>query len=120
MKVQIREILIHKVTQEAYANAYDWAGSDPSISSQLRDGIRTAISSFDEINDMLTDPEVILRLIRKRLEKVRCYYQQLPGNDGQWECSALNIIGRNIDTLIKEKYVPTDEDIADYQACNRD
>jgi len=110
---KIINLLIHKATQEAYANAYDWAGSDPTISSQLQDGIRTSIGSFYEIDDTITEPAIILLLMRKKLDNVRHYYQQLPGNDGQWECSALNIISKDIDKLIKEKYIPTDDDIAE-------
>lgn len=112
----ILEILIHKATQKAYANASDWMGSDPTISSELRDGIRTARNSFAEIDAKITDQEIILNLMLERLDKVLRYYQQLPGNYGQWECSALNIIGREIKSLIKEKFDPTSEDILDYKA----
>lgn len=110
------EILIHKVTKRAYANAYDWMGSDVSISSELRDGIRTVRNSFTEIDAKITDPEIILNLMQERLGKVLNYYRQLPGNYGQWECSALNTISGEIHRLIKEKYVPTDDEIFAHQA----
>ncbi len=109
---------MHLATKEAYENAYDWMGSDTSISSQLRDGIRTVRSSFAEIDNQIEDAEIILKFMQERLTKVLNYYQQLPGDYGQWECSALNIIGRNIDKLIREKYVPTDKEISVYETGN--
>lgn len=114
---KLLEILIHKATEKAYANAYDWISSDSSIASQLRDGIRTARSSFSEISSETEDVDVdvdvddLLNLMQEKLEKVLKYYRGLPGDYGQWECSALNIIARSVGLLIENGYIPTEEEM---------
>ena len=105
------EILIDKATKKAYRNANDWMESDVSISSQLRDGTRTARNAFYEIEDQTEDAEILLNLMQNKLQKVLEYYQQLPGDFGQWECSALNIIRNEIHRMITEKYNPTDDEL---------
>ncbi len=92
--------LILKVTKNAYENANDWMESDVFISSQLRDGIKTVTESFTKIDDQLDDIDILLKLMQQHLEKVLTFYRQLPGDQGQWECSALNIISRDIKKLI--------------------
>ncbi len=114
----VLEILMHQATKEAYENAYEWMESDTTISSQLRDGVRTVRNSFSEIDNSIEDVEIILMLMQERLKKVLNYYQQLPGDYGQWECSALNIVNRNIAKMINEKYAPTAEEISAYEAEN--
>ncbi|MBT3755517.1 MAG: hypothetical protein HOD64_11980 [Candidatus Cloacimonetes bacterium] len=94
--------LIHEVTISAYENAGDWMRSDVSISSQLRDGIKTARESFAKIDDQIEDIETLLDLMQQQLENVLIFYRQLPGDQGQWECSALNIISRDIKKLLND------------------
>ena len=112
---KLLELLIHKATEEAYQNAHEWMSSDSSIASQLRDGIRTAMSSFSEINSETEEVESLLNLMQEELEKVLIYYRQLPGNFGQWECSALNIIARSVGNMKRNKYAPSPEEIADFE-----
>jgi len=92
--------LILKVTKNAYENANDWMESDVSISSQLRDGIKTVTESFTKIDEQIDDIDILLNLMQQHLEEVLVFYRQLPGDQGQWECSALNIISRDIKKLI--------------------
>ncbi len=112
---KLLQFLIHKATEEAYRNAYEWMTSDSSIASQLRDGIRTAVSYFSEIDIEIEDPNIILDLMQKKLSKALTYYKQLPGDYGQWECSALNIINRNITKMIENKYAPSLEEISAFK-----
>jgi len=112
---KLLELLIHKATKKAYINAYDWMSSDSSIASQLRDGIRTTTSSFSEINSETEDVETLLALMQEKLEKNLKYYRQLPGDYGQWECSALNIITRSIANMRENKYAPSPEEITGFE-----
>ena len=100
--MEILDQLIHKVTINAYENASDWMRSDVSKSSQLRDGIKTARGSFAKIDNQIEDIETLLDLMQLQLEKVLAFYRQLPGDQGQWECSALNFISRDIKKLLNE------------------
>jgi len=89
--------------------------SDVSISSQLRDGINTAISNFSKIDNEIKDSAVILNLMQEHLYKALSYYRQLPGDYGQWECSALNIINRNIREMIEKRYAPSQEELSNFE-----
>ncbi|MDP8203182.1 MAG: hypothetical protein P9L95_01470 [Candidatus Tenebribacter mawsonii] len=94
--------LMHEVTIKAYENAEDWMKSDVSVSSQLRDGIQAAREFFTKIDSRIQDENSLLNLMQQQLEKVLSYYRQLPGDLGQWECSALNIISRDIQNRINK------------------
>lgn len=110
------QFLIHKATEESYKNAYEWQTSDGDIASQLRDGIKTAVSYFSKIDNDINAPNIILNLMQEHLNKALKYYRQLPGDYGQWECSALNIINKNVKKMVEHKYAPSPEEISNYKA----
>jgi hypothetical protein len=89
--------LIDRATQKAYDNAANWMRSDPAISAQLRDGLRTTIEAFDAIEAEADTPDpVLLDRMLAVVEEVLGYYQSLPGSQGEWECSAVGIVKREI------------------------
>lgn len=92
--------LISQVTERVYQNYHDWMQSDADIASQLRDGIRMARSAFAEIK-MQNDRKEILEEMKEKIQQCLKYYRSLPGDYGTWECSALNIIDGEIDSLLK-------------------
>ena len=93
--------LIDQVAQKAYENAADWMRSDPAIAAQLRDGLRTTLEAFEAIEaDDDAPAEIWLNRMLAVVERVLSYYQSLPGSQGEWECSAVGIVKRDIIDLI--------------------
>jgi hypothetical protein len=97
MKSPNLQRLIDQSTQKVYDNAANWMGSDPAIAAQLRDGLHTTIEAFDGIEAETDTPDVVLldRMLAV-VEQVLSYYQSLPGSQGEWECSAVGIVKREI------------------------
>ena len=101
MKSPKLQTLIDRATRTAYENATDWMRSDPAIAAQLRDGLRTTIEAFETIEaDDQTSEEVLLNRMLAAVEPVLSYYQSLPGSRGEWECSAVGIVKREIINLL--------------------
>jgi hypothetical protein len=101
MKSPEHQRLIDQATRKAYNNATDWMRSDPAIAAQLRDGLRTTIEAFDAIEAEADTPDaVLLGRMLAVVEEVLRYYQGLPGSQGEWECSAVGIVKREIIDLI--------------------
>ena len=84
--------LIKQVTTTAYDNVTGWMGKDPDTASQLRDGIRTVLDKFDEIEFTDCSKNEVLMKMLHAVDAVLQYYRSLPGEQGTWECSAVNRI----------------------------
>lgn len=115
MKSALLQALIHQATQKAYENVADWMGTDSYVASQLRDGLRTALEAFDDIDDEQQDADYLLHQLQNKLSNVLNFYQQLPGSQGEWECSALSIARREVDRLIEEAYTPTEDELLAFE-----
>lgn len=100
MKSPNLQRLIDQATQKAYDNAANWLRSDPAIAAQLRDGLRTTIEAFEAVEaDADTPDAVLLDRLLAATEEVLTHYQSLPGSEGEWECSAVGIVKREIIAL---------------------
>lgn len=104
MKSPNLQRLIDQATRKAYDNAANWMRSDPAIAAQLRDGLKTTIEAFDTIEAEADTPEaVLLERMLAAAERVLDYYQNLPGSQGEWECSAVGIVKRDITNLLGDE-----------------
>lgn len=101
------EALINDVTRKAYENVAHWMSSDPVIGSQLRDGLRSALDAFDSIDDRQANRSALLLHMRKRVDDVLAYYGELPGSQGEWECSALRQVHAEIERLLAAEDAPS-------------
>ena len=104
MKSPNLQRLIDQATRKAYTNAANWMRSDPAIAAQLRDGLRTTIEAFEAIEAKVDTLEaVLLDRMLAVVEEVLRYYQNLPGSEGEWECSAVGIVKREIINLLGDE-----------------
>lgn len=104
MKPPNLQRLIDQATQKAYDNAAHWLRSDPAIAAQLRDGLRTTIEAFETIEAEADTPDkVLLDRMLVATERMLDYYQNLPGSQGEWECSAIGIVKREIMRLLGDE-----------------
>ncbi len=102
----LKEALIIEATREATENIKKWMGSDGDIASQLRDGKRDAVDAFTRLETADDNVPVFLKAMLDGLNPVQEFYEQMPGNQGEWQCSALAIIRREIERMITENYQP--------------
>ena len=95
------QTLIDQVTRKAYENVVSGMGTDPDIAAQLRDGLRTVVELFNAIENNEATPEVLLNHMLAIVQKVLSHYQSLPGSQGEWECSAVGMVEREIIELLQ-------------------
>ena len=101
------QTLIDQVTRKAYENVVSWMGSDPDIAGQLRDGLRTVVELFNTIENDDETTEGLLNHMLAIVQKALSHYQSLPGSQGEWECSAVGMVEREIIELLQKVTNPT-------------
>lgn len=108
----LKEALIIEATREATENIVKWMSSDGDIAAQLRDGKRDAIDAFMKIKTADDDIPVFLQTMLDAATPVLAYYEKMSGSKGEWQCSALSIIRREITRMMAENYAPDADALA--------
>ncbi len=108
----LKEVLIIEATREATENIVKCMNSDGDVASQLRDGQRDAIDAFRKIETADDNIPVFLQAMLDATTPVKKYYEKMPGSQGEWQCSALAIIRREIARMKAENYTPDADTLA--------
>lgn len=108
----LKEALIIEATRAVTENIVKWMSSDGDIASRLRDGKRDAVEAFNKLDTANDNIPVFLQAMLAALTPLREFYEQMPGSQGEWQCSALAIIRREIERMTAENYRPDADALA--------